>query len=239
MYSNNLFGQWRSFFSKKVKETPPTVSKPKKERQKINITSNALPYHLVNRRCLKTIKNQEEHPTKRKSAFMLLVMANTGLRYSDAKHLKHRDIINIEYRFKAQKTGINNEVRFNQKVQTAYKELIKGEKLKIGYQTKQIFTTTGDKLIYNKQINDLAKYLFADYVSKGYNVSSYSMRKTFSAQLIECSPNQMIGFLNLQEAFGHKDANNTFSYLDKRALFPKTISRKLIFELRNRNKKRR
>lgn len=213
------------FYNSEKSDKKPSKKTPKKVNRK-NLTADPLPYSLVNRRCKASIQNLKQSESRRRAAFFMLVMANTGLRYSDAVRITHADIKNRVYKFKTQKTGINQQVFFNRRVWAAYELLIERKRPK-GY----VFLNEHGNPISNEYINTRAKEIFVDLLSRGAHISSHSFRKTFATRLMYCSKNKIIGISSVQDCLGHSRLDHSLFYVTKQELFPKTGTRRAKFEL--------
>lgn len=226
----------RNFFNfkkeKKSLKTEPGQAEKKQakkpqEIQRTTKAADAMPYHTVNIRIRKALMLDSYSESFKKAAFMLLLMANTAMRYSDAIKVTH-EVIRLKFtKFRTQKNKQVLEVEFNDKVAIAYRILFKNKRPN-GF----IFLNARGDFISNQMVNRVAKNLFVDLVSKGYHVSSHSMRKTFAVRYMECQPNTFIALENLQRILGHSTINHTMRYLSSSFMYPKRQSRKSAFELK-------
>lgn len=135
--------------------------------------------------------------------FFVIVSINTGLRVGDILELTKSDFINGYKKFREQKTNKSKKVVFNDTIIKYFDKLnVRGEYVFIS-QKKVVFS--------RQQINiKLKKY----FTTKGKNISSHSLRKSFGRRVYENNGESEKALVTLSQIFNHSSIAITRTYLD-------------------------
>lgn len=134
--------------------------------------------------------------------FYIIVAINTGLRIGDILNLNKKDFENGSIKFREEKTNKAKELKFNNKVLTAFTEL--------NPRNEEVFTSQKGTLFTKQQINRKLKQHFQ---TRNKNVSSHSLRKGFGRKVYENNNSSDRGLLVLSQIFNHSSVSVTRDYL--------------------------
>jgi len=141
---------------------------------------------------------------------------NVGMRKSDLITITAEDI-NKGFWFRNEgekKTGKKRKVTFNQNVINAYKAYVKRN----GKQSGSLFVTRNGKEIMQSTLNGKLKSIFVSEVSKGYEISTHSLRKTFAWRYYSKSNDKAHALTMLMEVLNHSNLSITKRYLGLTAM---------------------
>jgi len=140
-----------------------------------NTTADYLDFDYALNKAFKLLKNDDK---KFKIAFLAIIGINVGLRISDILKLKHKDIQGDTIDIIEKKTRKRREIKINNNIKKAYK--IYCEKLGIINSDNYLFVSQKGSVFTSRQVNRLLQSIFP---IKDKNISSHSLRKTFSVRV--------------------------------------------------------
>jgi site-specific recombinase XerD len=168
-------------------------------------TSDYLDFDATMMKALKTLKAGKKDF---KIAFLTILSINVGLRISDTLLLKHHQLQEKEIILCEKKTGKRRIITLNENVRGAYE--IYCSKLARYSGEDFVFISQNRKAYSARQVNRVLKKLFG---TRGKNVSTHSLRKTFGRRVWENDNYSERSLILLNQLFGHSSINTTKIYL--------------------------
>lgn len=167
----------------------------------MNNTSDYLDYEKAFKTALNLIKQHN------RIGLYIMFQINTGLRYSDLKKLSDKDINEAikndnHLKIKEQKTKKEREILLNNYVLKCYEIFPK-----VGY----LFKTQKGTVHTAQNLNQQLKKIFAD--EDKINISTHSLRKTFSRKFYDEAENKEDALVMLSDILNHSDTKITRRYL--------------------------
>lgn len=170
-----------------------------------NTTSDYIPFDTALVKGQKLLKNDK---TKTIGLY-IIVSINLGIRVSDTLLLTFEQLRGDEIEINEKKTGKRRVMAINDNIKealTMFDESYKG--LAFKSQKNTVYST--------QQINRKLKGIFAKEISKGLQISSHSLRKSFGRQVYNMNNQSENALLKLSELFNHTSPSITRKYLGLR-----------------------
>jgi len=143
------------------------------------------------------------NPKNKLIADYITIASNTGLRCSDVLKLNWEELRNPSIHVKETKTGKKKKISINNAIHSIISPEDKGS---------PFITQKGD-IISNRHLNRLLKKVFEKDVSKGLNVSTHTLRKSFGRRVYKMNNETEASLITLSEIFNHTSIKTTKIYL--------------------------
>ncbi|MGZ2370412.1 tyrosine-type recombinase/integrase [Ancylomarina sp. YFZ004] len=143
-------------------------------------------------------------------AFFIIASINVGLRGGDLLSIKHSAIQMGELVLNEQKTGKKRIITLNENVTKAYSKLLEITNNRGVKSDNYIFVSQKGCVFKLQSINVLLKQIFK---SKKLNISSTSLRKTFSRRVYQNNNESEASLVLLSDILNHSSTAITRRYL--------------------------
>ena len=190
----------------------------------MNKTSDYIEYDVALNRGLKLLNDDK----KCIIGFYIIFSINAGTRISDTLKIKHSDLQGDKINLKEKKTKKAREITLNKVLKNAYQKLIeKLDEINFKYDINDFVFVSQKRTVYCTQsINVILKKIFN---TKQLQVSSHSLRKSFSRKIYENMDRSEYALVLLSDILSHSNLAITRRYLGIRQ---ETI-RNVYLELEN------
>ena len=148
--------------------------------------------------------------------FYIIFSINAGTRISDTLKIKHSDLQGEKIILKEKKTKKVREITLNKVVKKSYQKLTeKLDEINFKYAENDFVFVSQKGTVYRTQsINVILKKVFN---TKNLQISSHSLRKSFSRKIYENMNNSEYALVLLSDILSHSNLAITRRYLGIRA----------------------
>lgn len=174
----------------------------------MNKTSDYVEYDVALNKGLKLLNDDK----KCRIGFFIILSINIGTRISDTLKIKHSDLRGEKIILKEKKTKKVREITLNKVVKRNYLKLTdKLEESGYGFEESDyIFLSQKGTVFRTQTINKLLKTIFN---SKQLQISSHSLRKSFSRKIYENMERSEYSLVLLSDILSHSSIAITRRYL--------------------------
>jgi site-specific recombinase XerD len=184
----------------------------------MNKTSDYIEYDVCLNRGMKLLNDDK----KCIIGFYIIFSINAGTRISDTLRIKHSDLHGEKIILKEKKTKKVREITLNNVVKRAYKKLTeKLDEINFKYDENDFVFVSQKGTVYRTQsINVILKKIFN---SKQLQISSHSLRKSFSRKIYENMNRSEYALVLLSDILSHSNLAVTRRYLGLRSEVIKNV----------------
>jgi len=174
----------------------------------MNKTSDYIEYDIALNKGLKLLNDDK----KCIIGFYIIFSINAGTRIFDTLKIKHSDLLGEKIILKEKKTKKVREITLNTVVKKAYQKLTeKLNEINFKYDENDFVFKSAKGTVYRTQsINVILKKIFN---SKQLQISSHSLRKSFSRKIYENMNNSEYALVLLSDILSHSNLAITRRYL--------------------------
>jgi len=174
----------------------------------MNKTSDYIEYDVALNRGMKLLNDDK----KCIIGFYIVLSINAGTRISDTLKIRHSDLLGEKIILKEKKTKKVREITLNKVVKNAYRKLTeKLDQINFKYDENDFVFVSQKGTVYRTQsINIILKKIFN---SKQLQISSHSLRKSFSRKIYENMNNSEYALVLLSDILSHSNLAITRRYL--------------------------
>ena len=174
----------------------------------MNKTSDYIEYDVALNKGLKLLNDDKQAII----GFFILFSTNSGLRISDTLRIKHSDLLGEKIILKEKKTKKVREITLNKVIKRSYQKLTeKLDEINFKYNENDFVFVSQKGTVYRTQsINVILKKIFN---SKQLQISSHSLRKSFSRKIYENMERSEYSLVLLSDILSHSSIAITRRYL--------------------------
>lgn len=190
-----------------MKRTTNTRKSTKGQR----FTSDFIPYDIAMSRGNDLLWDRK----RTRIGFYIILSVNTGMRVSEVLARRHSDFQNKrpgdDLRIYEPKTQQYRDVQLNEKVLTAYRQLLSILTTQAPVRSSDFVFLSQKGGVYRvPSINAIIKEVFSGVAA---NISTHSLRKSFGRQVYETNGRSEDSLIKLNEIFHHDSPRVTRGYL--------------------------
>ncbi|WP_340113641.1 tyrosine-type recombinase/integrase [Maribellus mangrovi] len=178
----------------------------------MNLTSDYIEYDIALNKGMKLLNVDK----KCIIGFYIVLSINIGTRVGDTLKIKHGDLLSDKINLKEKKTKKTREITLNSVVKRAYQKLTdKLDEIHFRYTDDDFVFVSQKGTVYRTQsINVILKKIFN---SKKLQISSHSLRKSFSRKIYDNMNQSEYALVLLSDLLSHSNISITKRYLGIRA----------------------